>query len=163
MIVGWSAGANLAAVSAQRARDDGGPALSGQVLVTPVTDGSTSYPSFDENAEGYILTRGLMNWFWDHYAVPADRTDPRASPLLAGDLSGLPPAAIFTAEFDPLRDEGTAYADALAAAGVEVSHHRGRGQLHTTLLAVDMIASSESTRAQIADAVRCFVSREPAR
>ena len=76
-------------------------------------------PSYSENAEGYFLTRALMNWFWDLYCSPADRTDPRVSPL-RGNFAGLPQAFVVTCEFDPLRDEGVAYADAMAAAGVPV-------------------------------------------
>ncbi len=74
-----------------------------------------------------------MEWFWNYYCDPADRTDPKASPLRADDLSGLPPAMIVTCEFDPLRDEGNAYAEALAAAGVPVRHLQCKGQTHTSL------------------------------
>ena len=160
VVAGWSAGGNLAAGVAQRARDEGGPALCGTLLLTPVTDGSKPYPSLDENAEGYVLTKALMEWFWDHYAPDAaDRTNPLASPLLADDLGGLPPTAIFTAQFDPLRDEGKAYAEALSAAGAEVELHEGRGQIHTSLTAVDMLTSSDGIRAEIARAVRGFFER----
>jgi acetyl esterase/lipase len=91
VVAGWSAGANIAAVACQLARDAGGPDILGQVLLTPVTDADMSPPPTSENAEGYVLTAGLMRWFWDHYADPADRSDPKASPL-RGDLSNLPPA-----------------------------------------------------------------------
>ena len=111
VVAGWSAGGNVAAVAAQRARDEGGPDLVGQFLLTPVTDSDFTRPSYVENADGYVLTKALMDWFWDHYCDPADRTDPRVAPLRAADLSGLPPAYIVTCEFDPLRDEGNAYAD----------------------------------------------------
>ena len=83
----------------------------GQLLLTPVTDCDMDTGSYTENADGYVLTKPLMEWFWDHYADPTDRTDPACSPLRAADLSGLPPAFIVTCEFDPLRDEGIAYAD----------------------------------------------------
>jgi len=85
--------------------------------VCPVTDCDFDRPSYRENAEGYFLTRSLMDWFWDMYCPPGERTDPRASPL-RGQLSGLPPAFVVTCEFDPLRDEGIAYAQALDAAGL---------------------------------------------
>jgi cation diffusion facilitator CzcD-associated flavoprotein CzcO/acetyl esterase/lipase len=148
-VCGWSAGANVAAVAAQKARDAGAPHLSAQVLVNPVTDSDFSRPSYEENGEGYLLTRDLMSWFWDHYADPADRTDPRAAPLRNPDLSGLPPALVVTCEFDPLRDEGEAYAEALEAAGVPTRHLAGRGQMHTSITAVDMIISATDLRAEI--------------
>ena len=96
-----------------------------------------------------------MEWFWDHYADPADRAHPKASPL-RGDLSSLPPAFIVTAEFDPLRDEGVAYAEALAAAGVPVRHLSARGHIHTSVAMVDVVLSGAEIRAQMADALRSF-------
>jgi cation diffusion facilitator CzcD-associated flavoprotein CzcO/acetyl esterase/lipase len=158
VVAGWSAGGNIAAVAAQRARDAGAPTLSGQLLITPVTDGSVDRASKVDNADGYVLTASLMRWFWDSYADPVDRRDPAASPLLAESLAGLAPAAIFTAQFDPLRDEGAAYAAALGAAGVEVEHVACRGQIHTSLTAVDVILSSRVHRDEMAAAVRRFVS-----
>jgi cation diffusion facilitator CzcD-associated flavoprotein CzcO/acetyl esterase/lipase len=155
-VAGWSAGANVAAVAAQRARDEGGPELCGQFLLTPATDYDMSRLSYTENGEGYVLTRALMEWFWNHYADPADRTDPRASPLRAEDLSNLPPAFIVTGEFDPLRDEGIAYAEALEAAGVPVQQVTARGHLHTSLTMVDVVLSGADYRAQIADAIKAF-------
>jgi acetyl esterase/lipase len=153
-VCGWSAGANVAAVAARLARDAGGPGIVGQVLVTPVTDCDLDRPSYRENGEGYVLTRALMEWFWDHYADPADRADPKASPLRAADLSGLPPALVVTSEFDPLRDEGAAYAEAMRAAGVQVRHLSCRGHIHTSLTAVDMIPTSAEPRAEMAAALR---------
>ena len=138
------------------ARAADGPAICGQVLVTPVTDCDFSRPSYMENGADYVLTKSLMNWFWDHYADPANRTDPKASPLRANDLSGLPRALVVTAEFDPLRDEGAAYAEAMAAAGVEVKHLPCRGQIHTSVTAVDMILSGAGARAEISAAIRQF-------
>src|SRR6185295_13450490 len=117
-VAGWSAGGNIAAVTCQQARDTGGPRIAGQLLLTPVTDCDMRRPSYLENAEGYVLTTSLMSWFWDHYADAATRTHPKASPLRAQDLSKLPPAFVVACEFDPLRDEAIAYAQALAAAGV---------------------------------------------
>ena len=155
-VAGWSAGGNLAAVVCQLARDEGGPDILGQVLLTPVTDSDMSRPSYVENAEGYMLTTPLMTWFWNHYADPADRTDPKAAPLRAADLSQLPPAMIVTGEFDPLRDEGQAYAEALADAGVPVTHLRARGHLHTSVTMVDVILSGAPIRAAMADALRAF-------
>jgi len=155
-VCGWSAGGNIAAVVCRLARDAGGPRIDGQVLVTPVTDCDLTRPSYVENADGYILTAPLMRWFWDHYADPAERTDPKASPLRAADLSRLPPALVVTCEFDPLRDEGTAYAEAMAAAGVEVRHRPCRGHIHTSLTAVDMILSGAPIREEMGGALRRF-------
>ena len=155
-VFGWSAGGNLAAVVCQLARDAGGPAIVGQVLLTPVTDSRCPSGSYAENGEGYILTAALMKWFWDHYADEADRSDHRASPLRADDLSGLPPAIVVTCEFDPLRDEGVAYAEALAAAGVPVQHIAARGHTHTSLTMVDIVLSGAKIRAEIANALSEF-------
>ena len=131
-IAGDSAGGNLAAVVAQLARDAGGPPLAAQLLIYPGVDfrEGDDYPSRVENAEGYFLTLEDMGWFGDHYVGSSDPTDPRLSPLLADDLSGLPPAVIVTAQYDPLRDEGEAYARALEAAGVPVVLHRYDGLIH---------------------------------
>jgi acetyl esterase/lipase len=155
-VAGWSAGANIAAVVAQRARDEGGPEITGQLLLNPVTDCDMTRPSYTENSDGYILTSALMAWFWGHYAEPDERTDPRASPLRTSSLADLPPAMIVTCEFDPLRDEGEAYAKALAAAGVDVQHHRARGQIHTSIPAVGALLSGAATRGQMAEALRGF-------
>ena len=155
-VCGWSAGGNLATVVCQMASAAGGPEICGQALITPVTDCDFSRPSYTATGANYILTEPLMRWFWDHYADPADRLHPKASPLRAQDLSGLPPALVVTAEFDPLRDEGLAYADALAAAGVTVKHLPCRGQIHTSVTAVDLILSSAKARTEIAAAIRQF-------
>jgi len=155
-VAGWSAGGNIAAVTCQLAHATGGPRIAGQLLLTPVTDCDTSRPSYAENANGYILTTSLMKWFWDHYADPAARTDPKASPLRARDLSKLPPAFVVTCEFDPLRDEGIAYAQALAAAGVPVSHMTARGHTHTSLTMVDVVVSGAAVRAEMGNALRRF-------
>ena len=159
-VAGWSAGANLAAVACQQARDQGGPAIAGQLLLTPVTDCDTSRPSYIENAEGYVLTGSLMKWFWDYYADPADRPHPKASPLRAASLADLPPAFVVTCQFDPLRDEGVAYARAMAAAGVAVRSVTARGHTHTSLTMVDVVVSGAPMRAEMAAALRGFF--EPA-
>jgi len=155
-VAGWSAGANIAAVTAQQAKLVGTPAIVGQVLLNPVTDCDFTRPSYVDNADGYILTLALMTWFWDHYCDPADRTDPKASPLRADDLSGLPPAMIVTCEFDPLRDEGDAYAAALEAAGVPVHHLQCKGQTHTSLGAVDALVTGAYARTEMAEAIQGF-------
>jgi acetyl esterase len=127
---GDSAGGNLAAVVCQRVRDEFGPEIDFQLLVYPVTDCTLSHPSIDENAEGYFLTKDAMQWFVGHYVGDGDVKDPGVSPLHAASLAGLPPALVITAEFDPLRDEGEAYAAALADAGVPVEAIRYEGQIH---------------------------------
>ena len=147
VVAGWSAGGNLAAVVCQMARDAGGPAIVGQLLITPVTDCDMDTGSYLDNADGYVLTKPLMEWFWDHYVDAEQRTDPACSPLRAADLSGLPPALIVTCEFDPLRDEGHAYADALEAAGVPVTLLQARGHTHTSISMVDVILSGAPVRA----------------
>jgi len=131
-IAGDSAGGNLAAAAAIELRDEGGPALRGQLLIYPVTDYHTpGTPSYSENADGYGLTRDTMVWFWDHYlADPADAANPLASPLRAASLANLPPALVVTAEFDPLRDEGEAFAERLRAAGVPAATSRWDGMNH---------------------------------
>ncbi len=129
---GDSAGGNLATVIAMRCRDAGGPALAAQVLIYPVTDSSTyETGSHRECREGYFLTRASMDWFSGHYLASADqKRHPEVSPLLASNLSGLPPALVITAEFDPLRDEGEAYALRLRQAGVPVTVTRYPGMIH---------------------------------
>ncbi|HEY5335254.1 MAG TPA: alpha/beta hydrolase fold domain-containing protein [Mycobacteriales bacterium] len=156
VLAGWSAGGNLAAVTCQRVRDEGGPQLAGQLLLCPVTDSDFSRPSYTENAEGYALETATMQWFWDHYADPADRTDPKAAPI-RGNLAGLPPAVVITCEFDPLRDEGTAYADALNEAGVSARHIRARGHVHTSLTQVDLVLSGAPVREEIAAGLRSLL------
>jgi acetyl esterase len=130
IVAGDSAGGNLAAVVSMMARDRDGPAIAHQLLIYPVTDNDFERPSYRENAEGYYLTRDMMQWFWRHYLEnDAQAADPVAAPL-HGNLAGLPPATVITAGYDPLRDEGIAYAEALAAAGVPVEHRLFEGMIH---------------------------------
>ena len=122
-VSGDSAGGNLAAAVALMARDRGGPRLAYQLLIYPVIAPAedTAFESYSDNADGYLLTRGGMEAFWRHYlSDPADGRNPYASPLYAEDLGGLPPATVVTCGFDPLRDEGRAYAEKLQQAGVAV-------------------------------------------
>jgi acetyl esterase/lipase len=153
-VAGDSAGGNLAATTAIAARD-AGIRLAAQLLAYPVTDVLGNYadaaenarfPSRSENAEGYFLSRAVMEWFSGHYLEDkAHGTDWRVSPLRAKNLAGLPPAVVTTAWFDPLRDEGKAYADALAKAGVVVKYHAGEGLIHGYFGLVD---ASEAARAE---------------
>ncbi|MEY2420534.1 MAG: acetyl esterase [Acidimicrobiaceae bacterium] len=129
-IGGDSAGGNMAAVTALRARDED-LLLRHQLLVYPVTDCTMSSASYDENAEGYFLSADSMDWFIGHYlSGGADAKDPRVSPLFADDVKGVAPALVITAEFDPLRDEGEAYAERLREANVDVELQRFDGQVH---------------------------------
>ena len=130
-VAGDSAGGNLAAAVALASRTEGGPGLAAQALVYPVTDAACATPSYVQNADGYLLTARTMRWFWDQYLGPdGDPDDGYASVLRAPDLADLPPTLVITAEFDPLRDEGEAYAEHLQAAGVEATVHRYDGMVH---------------------------------
>jgi acetyl esterase len=130
-VAGDSAGGNLAAVVSLLARERGGLSLVHQLLVYPVTDWDFETRSYVENGEGYLLTRDMMQWFHGHYfAKPGDAADPLAAPLRAPNLRGLPPATVLTAEFDPLRDEGEAYARRLLGAGVPATLTRYDGMFH---------------------------------
>ncbi|MCO5246775.1 MAG: alpha/beta hydrolase [Anaerolineae bacterium] len=131
-LAGDSAGGNLAAVTAMRIRDEGGPRLRGQLLIYPMTDYHTPpSPSLVANASDYLVTRDMIIWFWGHYLSDASQANhPHASPLRAPDLSGLPPALVITAEYDPLRDEGERYAQRLQEAGVPTVCTRYDGMIH---------------------------------
>jgi acetyl esterase len=132
VVAGDSAGGNIAAVLARWARDKGGPRVDLQVLVYPVTDCDLDAASYLAPENQLLLTREWMNWFWGHY-LPEEgaRVHPDASPLRAEDLTGLPPALVYVAEYDPLHDEGVAYAEALRAAGVPVTLEEADGEMHT--------------------------------
>lgn len=130
-IGGDSAGGNLAASVTLMARDQGGPTFVTQVLIYPVTSLAFNTPSYQENGEGYFLTYESMVWFAKHYlAKEEDKLNAYAAPLLAADLCDLPPALIITAEYDPLRDEGMAYANRLSEAGVPVESACYEGMIH---------------------------------
>jgi acetyl esterase len=131
VVGGDSAGGNLATVVSLMARDMGKPLPQLQVLIYPVTDVNLDTDSYKANGEGYNLTRSMMKWFFDCYLTSEnDAADWRVSPLRAKDLSGLPPALVITAEFDPLRDEGEAYAARLKEAEVPVTLTRYDGMIH---------------------------------
>ncbi|MAG31596.1 MAG: lipase [Deltaproteobacteria bacterium] len=130
-VAGDSAGGNLAAVVSLLARDRKGPALVHQLLIYPVTDHDFETVSYKENGQGYFLSRDMMKWFWHHYLESeADGASPLASPLRADDLSGVPDATVLTAEYDPLRDEGRAYAERLERAGVATDYTNYPGVFH---------------------------------
>ena len=151
-IGGDSAGGNLATVVTQLARDRKGPRMIYQLLIYPGTDMRMDWPSIEENANGPLLTKPAMIWFLEHYLRgDEDKTNPLASPLLASNLSGLPAAFILTAECDPIRDEGEAYAQRLQSAGVAVEVKRYPGMPHGFF---SFAAALTVGRQAFADAVR---------
>lgn len=158
---GDSAGGNLAALVALRARDEGGPSLCHQLLVYPGTDLTMGHPSIEENGEGYFLSKASMEWFTDHYLGAdhehGDPTSGEVSPLFARDLAGVAPAQVLTAEFDPLRDEGAAYAARLAEAGVPVELVEHPGLVHGFLgfveLSPDARTATEAAAARLREAL----------
>ena len=157
---GDSAGGNLAAVVAQMARDAGGPSLVFQLLHCPVTNHDFATASYTGNAEGYMLTRESMQWFWGHYlADPAQGAEAKASPL-RGDTGGLPPALIHTAEFDPLRDEGAAYAEKLKASGIAVTYREHKGLIHDTFLFFGAVPAGRANIDEAATALRAAFGGE---
>jgi acetyl esterase len=140
VLAGDSAGGNLVAVIARWARDRGGPEVALQIMVYPATDADFDRPSYLDPDCQQLLERDTMRWYWSHYLPDsAARLSPDASPLHAADLSRLPPALVITAECDPLRDEGEAYAQALQAAGVAVEHERFAGQMHGFFTMVNVL------------------------
>jgi acetyl esterase len=154
VVAGESAGGNLAAVAALALRDSG-PRLAMQVLVYPVTDQAADTDSLRRFAQGYSLTRELLRWYQGNYLRDErDRADWRASPLRAKDHSRLPPAYIVTAGFDPLRDEGKAYAERLVQAGVEVTYECFEGQIHGFLPMAGAIAAAHHAHYRIGQMLR---------
>ena len=152
---GDSAGGNLAAVVSLLARHHGAPRIGYQVLIYPATDAAMRHDSIARFAEGYVLTRATMRWFYEQYLrTPADAADWQASPLSASDLGGLPSAFVLTAGYDPLCDEGDSYAARLAAAGVAVTHRRFPGQVHGFLLNGRIIRAAEAALDETAVALR---------
>jgi acetyl esterase len=152
---GDSAGANLAAAVCLMARDGGVPLPSMQLLIYPVTETAGTAPSRRTFSEGFLLTRADMDWFEGHYLPPGvDRDDPRVAVLNAPDLSGLPPAYVATAGFDPLRDEGEAYAQRMREAGVRVALRRHPGLVHTFLNLTAICPTARAAMLEAAGALR---------
>ncbi len=151
---GDSAGGTLSAVVAQRSVREGGPKLALQLLLYPGVDRTTPYRSLDLFADGFFLTREEIGWFHLNYSSGVDLADPRISPLRADDLRGMAPALVVTAGFDPLRDEGEAYAKALADAGVDVRLRREATLIHGFVNMTDLNAASRTALVEIAAEVR---------
>ena len=154
---GDSAGGNLAAAVTLLARERAGPAIDHQVLLYPVTDYDLDTDSYRANAEGYLLSRASMRWYWDRYLDDElDGANPYASPLRAPDCSGLPSATVVTAGYDPLRDEGAAYADRLREAGVEVTHADYPGMVHVFASFPDLGRARDARETIAADLSSAF-------
>ena len=160
-VCGDSAGGNIAAVMCLMARDAEGPDIAAQLLVYPGVDARmTEFDSLDRNGEGYVLSRDTMEWFSNNYLPNnSDRLDWRASPLLADDLAGLPPALVITAEFDPLHDEGSAYAEALRAAGNDVVHTDYDGMVHIFFQLGPMVPAAAAAVAEVAASAKAALAR----
>jgi len=152
---GDSAGGNLAAVISLMARDRSGPEIALQLLIYPVTDADFSLGSYVKNATGYLLETDAMIWFWDHYVPdPARRLEGYAAPLRAENLSGLPRTLVLTAEFDPLRDEGEAYARRLETSGVPVELARYDGMIHGFFAMTMLVQGARDALARSAATLR---------
>ncbi len=152
---GDSAGGHLAAVVALMARDREGPRIDLQVLIYPITDYNFNTPSYTENKEGYLLTRDLMKWFWNHFIDDeGEANHPYVSPLRAENLSDLPQALIVTAEYDPLRDEGEAYGQRLQEAGVTVTQSRYPGMIHAFIRMTARLDKAKEALDQVAGTLR---------
>jgi acetyl esterase len=153
-VAGDSAGGNLAAVVCLRARDAGGPSIAFQLLVYPVVDLTLSFLSHAENGGGYLHDKADMDWYLGHYISEVDVRNPDASPWFADGLAGLPPALVITAEFDPLRDEGEAYAGRLREEGVSAKASRYDGMIHGFFRMDSILATAEAAIEEAAIALR---------
>lgn len=159
VVAGDSAGGNLAAAVAIAARDGGGPAIAGQLLIYPVADAACDSASYAERGNGGLLSAADMAWFWSHYAPDtASRADPRASINCTASLAGLPPAVVVTAEFDPLRDEGRRFADRLKLEGTPVNFLHFADQPHGFITFYQVAPSALAAMDRIATALRDLVS-----
>ncbi|MDF3305195.1 alpha/beta hydrolase [Rhodococcus sp. T2V] len=162
VVMGDSAGGNLAAVTALRARDEDGPRLRGQVLIYPVIDPNAEFPSRREFAEGYVIGAGDLDWFWRNYLrSPEDATHPYAVPSRAASLAGLPPTLVLTTENEVARDEAEAYAGALRQAGVDTEAIRLDGLLHGAFWMSGAVPRSSEMRSAVVDFVKRVTAAAP--
>jgi len=154
IVVGDSAGGNIAAVMTQWARDKSGPKIDHQVLIYPVTDCDLNTASYLTLENQLMLNRDTMSWFWQHYLPDEEaRTHPDASPLRSQSFAGLPPALVYVAEYDPLHDEGVAYARALESAGVPVRLEEAEGQMHAFFQMANILPGCDEGLRLVADHV----------
>ena len=157
-VVGDSAGGTQATVVAMMARDHGKPDIALQVLIYPIADHNFNTPSYLKNADGYMLTRDLMMWFWNHYLADENLADdPYVSPLRAVSLSDLPQTLILTAEYDPLCDEGEAYAKRLQQAGVKVKLTRYDGMIHGFIRMTSRLDKARQALDEVAETLRSIL------
>jgi len=161
-VAGDSAGGNLATVATQLAARAGDPLPCMQLLIYPTVDSTIDRPSMDLFGDGFFLTREDIRWFRGHYVQGGDLADPRVSPLL-GSLAGLPPALVVTAGFDPLRDEGEAYVEALRAAGSQAVLHRVPDLIHGFINLGSLSRASHTALAHVAGLARTLLDRTSAR
>ena len=158
IVAGDSAGGNIAAVMTRWARDRQGPRIDYQALVYPVTDCDFDRPSYVAPENQLMLGRDTMIWFWEHYLPDqARRTNPDASPLRAPSLAGLPPALVYVAEYDPLHDEGVAYAAALADAGVRVTLEEAAGEMHGYFQMANILPGYQTGMSLVAKNIGSFL------
>ncbi|MFL4477338.1 alpha/beta hydrolase [Paeniglutamicibacter sp. ORCA_105] len=161
---GDSAGGNLSAVVALRARDNKGPELAKQILIYPVTDADFTRGSYLEEENQTLLTTEFMEWFWNHYAPnTADRAHHEASPLRAESLEGVAPALVITAAHDVLRDEGEAYAQRLKESGVRTEQLRWPGQMHGFFSMVNVLPAAAEAMDFVVQSVRAELKKEAAK
>jgi acetyl esterase len=163
-IVGESSGGTMTAGLTLLLRDIGAPMPTFQIVAYPILDRFDHWPSYAERGSGYILDRDQLRWFFDNYLPPGqDFADQYLFPLMARDLSGLPPTMVMTAEFDPLRDEGIAYAKKLRGAGVPVEHAHAEDQMHGFLLHSRAITKAGELIDHVADALLAHARTAPQR
>jgi len=158
-VIGDSAGGALATVVSMMARDKGGPEISLQVLIYPITDYNFDTPSYSKNAQGYMLSRELMQWFWNHYLEDiAVAGHPYVSPLQAQNLDGLPQAMILTAGYDPLRDEGRAYAHKLQAYGIDTTYSHYEGMIHGFIRMTARLDQAQKALEEVSSIIKAALS-----
>jgi acetyl esterase len=159
-IGGTSAGANIVAATSLMIKQSGGPRLCGQILECPALDATMACESIEKFADGYLLSKRALAEGWSFYLQDGDRYNPLASPLLADNFEGLPPTQVFTAEYDPLRDEGELYAERLRAAGVDVSIRRFDGMVHGFAAFTALLPQARECQQLVFNALRTWYGED---